>query len=450
MESNQRPSSTFAILMVAFVIVAALLSFPIMDKALVIDLSLWLIQFAFTYFLIARMGRDRSAFDLACTMIALAYLVWGSVFLFRPGDCSTYSPISQSISIRGHENNTRFYQSYHHWAMVCRWSWGLLAMVYAALFMEAVMSRVRRRTGRGPAEAPLSWPRRTSATRMYLLLLAEASLLLALWRLAYGWLTALGVVASSCLMAVVWRGQVSVWLTRRLVVMVRRLVPDILAGFGGLWLSVLWSYFGWSSAIAILPFLIVAVTVLGLSRTAAQRARRRPVALVLILILMFAVSARLLVPFPVSMPRDSTSTERVASGVPETSELASETLSFLAKQIDDTHPEIIFADHNGEVEDYAEIECECEESLTTAAKRPLLAVLLASLENCVALLADYDEHPGDEGMAYWEAIAAIVLVSLDRKPARNSDRMLGVPLSHFAVGPSPLEWVGVEPVVLVP
>jgi hypothetical protein len=42
------------------------------------------------------------------------------------------------------------------------------------------------------------------------------------------------------------------------------------------------------------------------------------------------------------------------------------------------------------------------------------------------------------------------LVSLDRKPARNSDRMLSIPLSHFSVGPSPLEWVGVELVVLLP
>ena len=42
------------------------------------------------------------------------------------------------------------------------------------------------------------------------------------------------------------------------------------------------------------------------------------------------------------------------------------------------------------------------------------------------------------------------LVSLDRKTARNSDRMLGIPLSHFVVGPSPLERVGVEPVVLLP
>ena len=34
-------------------------------------------------------------------------------------------------------------------------------------------------------------------------------------------------------------------------------------------------------------------------------------------------------------------------------------------------------------------------------------MLLASLEKCAALLADYEEHPGEEGIAYREAIAAI-------------------------------------------
>jgi hypothetical protein len=92
----------------------------------------------------------------------------------------------------------------------------------------------------------------------------------------------------------------------------------------------------------------------------------------------------------------------------ETSELASQSLNFLASQLDDTSADVVFADHNGEIEDYEEIERECEESVTTQAKRPLLAVLLASLEKCTALLANYDEHPGEEGIAYREAIAAIV------------------------------------------
>jgi PHD/YefM family antitoxin component YafN of YafNO toxin-antitoxin module len=88
-------------------------------------------------------------------------------------------------------------------------------------------------------------------------------------------------------------------------------------------------------------------------------------------------------------------------------ELASETLRFLAKQLDDTRSDVVFADHNGDVEDYEKIERECEESLTTQAKHPLLTVLLASLEKCAVLLADYEEHPGEEGIAYREAIAAI-------------------------------------------
>ena len=90
-----------------------------------------------------------------------------------------------------------------------------------------------------------------------------------------------------------------------------------------------------------------------------------------------------------------------------TSELASETLDFLARQLDDTHPEVVFADHNGEVEGYEQAERECGQSLAGQAKVPLLPVLLASLGKCAALLADYEGHPGEEGIAYREAIAAI-------------------------------------------
>jgi hypothetical protein len=307
MKTKLGPPTIFAVLIAAAVIGPALLSRGTDDNALFI-LSRWLIQFVSTCFLIARIGRSKSAFQSMCMMVALACLVWNSVDLFRSYDCSNFSPISWSISSSDREIDTRFYHLYHHWEIVCRLSWWLLTVVYATLFVEAVMSRTRRRTERCPAEAPrasLFWPRRSSARRMCLLLFGEVSLLVALWQLAYGWLTVLGIVASFYLVAVVWRRQVSVWMTRRLVVRVRRLVPEILAVFCGLWLSVLWSYFGWSSAVAILAFLIAAGTVLGLSPTAVQQARRRPVALVLILVLVFEVSARLLVPVPVSMHRYS-------------------------------------------------------------------------------------------------------------------------------------------------
>jgi hypothetical protein len=46
----------------------------------------------------------------------------------------------------------------------------------------------------------------------------------------------------------------------------------------------------------------------------------------------------------------------------ETTLQASETLCVLAKQLDDSCPEVTFADHNGEIEDYEKVERECEES----------------------------------------------------------------------------------------
>jgi hypothetical protein len=49
----------------------------------------------------------------------------------------------------------------------------------------------------------------------------------------------------------------------------------------------------------------------------------------------------------------------------DTPALASQMLCELAQQIDDTAPDVVFADHNGEVEDYDQIERECEASLVS-------------------------------------------------------------------------------------
>lgn len=46
---------------------------------------------------------------------------------------------------------------------------------------------------------------------------------------------------------------------------------------------------------------------------------------------------------------------------------AQERLHFLARQLDDTCPDIEFADHNGEVDDYDAAETECAASLHNAA-----------------------------------------------------------------------------------
>jgi hypothetical protein len=42
---------------------------------------------------------------------------------------------------------------------------------------------------------------------------------------------------------------------------------------------------------------------------------------------------------------------------------AEQRLRSLATHLEDTSPDIVFADHNGDIKDYAEIEAECEASL---------------------------------------------------------------------------------------
>ena len=94
----------------------------------------------------------------------------------------------------------------------------------------------------------------------------------------------------------------------------------------------------------------------------------------------------------------------------------------LASFIEDTSPDfVIFADHNGDTEDYDAAEDECTESLrgspATAGSTdsPVETTeLLETLCDCVRILADYDEQDGDEGDAYRRCLA--LLGRLSQKP----------------------------------
>jgi hypothetical protein len=54
----------------------------------------------------------------------------------------------------------------------------------------------------------------------------------------------------------------------------------------------------------------------------------------------------------------------------DTTAQASETLRVFAKRLDDSCPEIVFADHNGDVDDYDKIEQECEEGVNPTFEPP--------------------------------------------------------------------------------
>ncbi len=90
--------------------------------------------------------------------------------------------------------------------------------------------------------------------------------------------------------------------------------------------------------------------------------------------------------------------------------IAETRLCRIARRIEDESDDVVFADHNGDVENYEAIERECQRSLASGPTACLASAaprLLASLITCANLLADYDGSEGEEGEAYREAIATI-------------------------------------------
>jgi hypothetical protein len=93
-----------------------------------------------------------------------------------------------------------------------------------------------------------------------------------------------------------------------------------------------------------------------------------------------------------------------------TSELASDTLKSLARQLDDTRPEVVFADHNGDVEDYEKTEHECEESLTAPAMTTIDQLLTGIARQHLGM-ATLDTRSSDRldfhDVAVWQVQAAL-------------------------------------------
>jgi hypothetical protein len=90
--------------------------------------------------------------------------------------------------------------------------------------------------------------------------------------------------------------------------------------------------------------------------------------------------------------------------------IAETSIRDFAQRIEDESDAVVFADHNGDVENYEEIERNCKRSLESGPTPSLALVaprLLASLITCANLLADYDDSEGEEGDAWREAVAAI-------------------------------------------
>jgi len=89
---------------------------------------------------------------------------------------------------------------------------------------------------------------------------------------------------------------------------------------------------------------------------------------------------------------------------------ATATLCELALQIDDTAPDVVFADHNGEVEDYEEIEQECEASLdspTTGNADQILAKIATHHLGIATLETRSSDSLDFHDVAVWAIHAAL-------------------------------------------
>jgi hypothetical protein len=208
---------------------------------------------------IPRLGFPKSSFEILAIVMGMAYLAWGAVFAFRP--CSPdpaadpWSSVSQRMChfVLVH---VYFPAEFHpHLDVdVRRWNWGLLAILYAVLFVEALSLLPRpgqlRTSTRGAAGAG-----RTEISRRWILQLGPfaAGTVTLLLGLASG--LSLGLLVS-------WWRAAALW----------SLVPE------------LWRR--WSAVIGSILFLAVTISL----RFTCWKSRRRKQLLALALAVYWAFS----------------------------------------------------------------------------------------------------------------------------------------------------------------
>jgi hypothetical protein len=260
----RRPQLTIASAMALSAAASALLVSPTHDHKNLFCIALFVAEFILPCRLLFRFGRPHSAAEAVSATLAMAYLSWGALFLFRPGYPPLFSDPYPEISrwtweplgILFHPGNRTRYPEV--WAQVRRWNWGLLTAFYAALLAGALAPRVWRRlrrkaVGSSPKARPRSMRPETRPQR--LAPFAEFGAMLWLLTFWSGWLSAVGLAA---LMFVV----VAPRLRRpgprgfaRHAARAARLAPAVAAG---VLLALIWTWSGWRYTVGPAALLIAA------------------------------------------------------------------------------------------------------------------------------------------------------------------------------------------------
>ena len=115
------------------------------------NISMLISLYVFPLYALARIGLPRSGAEMLGFAMSAAYLAWGALYLFRPGHPPYYNAglpgflhrMSMTSNALFHPGQpTRYAEVWH---FVRRWNWGLMALFYAGLFIDGLVTQLRHR-----------------------------------------------------------------------------------------------------------------------------------------------------------------------------------------------------------------------------------------------------------------------------------------------------------------
>ena len=210
-----------------------------------IKIAMLIVSYAFPLYALGRIGPPRSGAEMLGFVMSSVYLAWGALYLFRPGHPPSYNDVLPEflgrplMTFAALFHTVEPWRDMSKWHLVRRWNWGLMAIFYAGLFIDGVVTQFRHR-GNDP-QIEIRSDRTHHATFRFVGFVLWWTTLLWFVDSPWGW----PVVVGSASLAIIaaarrdWRGtSQSTW---RLLSEVCRALPAVGIGVG---LGLCWTWQG--------------------------------------------------------------------------------------------------------------------------------------------------------------------------------------------------------------
>ena len=256
------------------VAMAAVLLAPLRagSDAETVSLCLFGVECIVPCYLLLRLGRSRSALEILVSVMAVAFLCWGALLLFRPGHPGQELQLWTWEPLQDFFQPITPYRYGFEWFQVRRWNWGLIALFYMVWLIEAVVTRPGRRPNEETARVPQPLRPRLAGRRSSLAALAVTFGLGVVLGWFWPWWSC---AVCAGLLSAVWIAEAvsRSWRrpsqgaggdphvpepqTSRLTWNPDDLMPAL---GGGMLFGLLWADWGWPSAVGVVSLLAVLVT----------------------------------------------------------------------------------------------------------------------------------------------------------------------------------------------